>query len=102
MYPKKLTPRQRRLVAFSKLQEDCVRNPGTVWGSLCEIDYRTKVGSDAWYARHVPRLRRLSAWRRMHMLSQHDGVRDLRYGHRMRDWLRWIKRKEADVDTTIE
>jgi len=37
------------------------------WGSLDEIDYRIKVGSQAWKA--LPRrIRQLTAWRRMHML----------------------------------
>lgn len=47
------------------------------WASLEEIDFRTKVGSPAWEARH-PRwqVRKLSAWRRMHKIfNGHPGVK---------------------------
>lgn len=41
---------------------------------LDDIDYRTKVGSDAWKARHNEDERRLSAWRRLHKLLDHEEV----------------------------
>ena len=47
------------------------------WGSLNEIDMRTKVGSPAWKARHSKDIQHLSAYRRLHDLAEHDEVRDL-------------------------
>lgn len=50
------------------------------WARLAEIDYRCKVGTPAWVARH-PRwqTRKLSAWRRLHAVAgdvkPHDKVR---------------------------
>ena len=45
------------------------------WAHLDEIDYRTSVGSPAWWSRHHLGARRLSAWRRMHMLGNHARIR---------------------------
>lgn len=44
---------------------------GRVFGHLKEIDYRTHVGTEAWKRRHPPRIRKLSALRRAHMLEEH-------------------------------
>ena len=69
------------------------------WGSLDEIDYRTKVGTPAWEDAH-PRwqIRKLSAWRRMHMLGTHDQVMDWAgaqgSSRPVRDMVRAVKRAE--------
>jgi hypothetical protein len=47
------------------------------WGSVSEIDMRTKVGSPAWKARHSRDVQHLSAFRRLHDLAEHDDVREL-------------------------
>jgi len=44
-------------------------------GSTDEIDYRTKVGSDAWRSRLTPDAQKLSAWRRLHALLPHAKVK---------------------------
>ena len=55
---------------------DCLPAAGThVLGCVAEIDMRTNVGSDAWQANHVPRIRKLSALRRSHQLRTHSGVK---------------------------
>lgn len=46
------------------------------WARVKEIDRRTKVGTAAWFRRHPPRVRKLSAWRRLHMLGSHSLVRE--------------------------
>lgn len=43
-----------------------VRKPK--WAHLHEIDMRTRVGTPAWRRRNSPGARKLSAWRRLHML----------------------------------
>lgn len=52
----------------------CTTQP-VKWDRTCHIDYRTKVGTDAWTARH-PRwqTRKLSAWRRLHDQHDHEAV----------------------------
>lgn len=50
------------------------------WGHVHEIDYRTRVGSVAWKARHSRRLQHLSAWRFLHVQRAHKGV--AREGHK--------------------
>lgn len=47
------------------------------WAHLCDIDYRTKVGSAAWERVHPDwRVRKLSAWRRLHdIYGSHPSVR---------------------------
>jgi len=46
------------------------------WGHVREIDRRAHVGTPAWYRLHQEtRLQHLSAWRRLHMLRTHQGVR---------------------------
>jgi hypothetical protein len=47
------------------------------WGSVNEIDMRTKVGSAAWKAKHPRRVQHLSAFRRLHDLAPHEEVRHL-------------------------
>lgn len=42
---------------------------GIRWGVTREIDYRTRVGTPAWYAAHPPRVRKLSAWRFLHLVA---------------------------------
>ena len=55
---------------------DCLPAAGThVLGCVAEIDMRTKVGTPAWQASHVPRIRKLSALRRSHQLRTHSGVK---------------------------
>ena len=49
----------------------------TRWGSLDEIDYRCRVGSEAWKKRHPRRIQHLSAYRRLHDLADHEQVREL-------------------------
>lgn len=39
------------------------------WAHLHEIDYRTRVGTQAWKRRNGPGARKLSAWRRLHALG---------------------------------
>jgi len=51
--------------------------PDNKWGSVKEIDMRTKVGSSAWKARHPKRIQHLSAYRRLHDLGEHEQVREL-------------------------
>ena len=46
-------------------------------GSTDGIDYRTKVGSDAWRSRLTPEAQKLSAWRRLHALLPHEKVKEL-------------------------
>ena len=50
-------------------------NGQRVLGCVPEIDYRTNVGSQAWQANHVPRIRKLSALRRAHQLASHSQVK---------------------------
>ena len=51
------------------------------WGHLHELDYRTNVGTTAWFRRHPEqRLRKLSAWRYLHTFGTHARV--AREGHR--------------------
>jgi len=45
------------------------------WAHLCEIDYRTKVGTPAWKGAHTHKQAKLSAWRRLHMFGGHATVR---------------------------
>lgn len=47
------------------------------WGRVGDIDYRTKVGSDAWFDAHPENIQHLSAHRRLHMLADHEEVRHL-------------------------
>lgn len=47
------------------------------WGSVDDIDRRTKVGSDAWKARHSTKIQHLSAFRHLHQISDHGDVRHL-------------------------
>ena len=47
------------------------------WGSVNEIDMRTKVGSPAWKANHSRNIQHLSAYRRLHDIASHAEVRDL-------------------------
>jgi hypothetical protein len=47
------------------------------WGSVDEIDRRTKVGSDAWKARHSESIQHLSAFRHLHDIAPHEDVRHL-------------------------
>ena len=47
------------------------------WGSIDDIDYRTKVGSDAWHARHSEPIQHLSAFRRLNEVAPHSEVRHL-------------------------
>lgn len=47
------------------------------WGHLYEIDYRTKVDSPAWHARHPTRIKHLSSWRYLHLLADHETVSTL-------------------------
>ncbi len=55
---------------------DCLPAAGThVLGCVAEIDMRTNVGTAAWQASHVPRIRKLSALRRAHQLRTHSGVK---------------------------
>ena len=44
------------------------------WGHLHEIDYRTRVGSKAWFDRHPLRIKHLSSWRNLHRLAPHATV----------------------------
>lgn len=46
-------------------------------GSIEKIDYRTRVGSEAWMARNDAKAKKLSAWRRLHALLPHDEVKDV-------------------------
>ncbi|MHC4296519.1 MAG: hypothetical protein ACYS7Y_04400 [Planctomycetota bacterium] len=46
-------------------------------GSTEKIDYRTRVGTDAWKKRNSPQARKLSAWRRLHALLPHDEVKKI-------------------------
>ena len=46
-----------------------------VLGCNYEIDYRTKVGTDAWNGAHPPRIKKLSALRRSHMIREHHIVK---------------------------
>ena len=39
-----------------------------------DIDYRTKVGSEAWKNNHTKSTQQLSAWRRLHALLPHEDV----------------------------
>ncbi|MHC4121736.1 MAG: hypothetical protein ACYSWO_30055 [Planctomycetota bacterium] len=39
------------------------------------IDYRTKVGTEAWNNRHTEQQKKLSAWRRLHALLSHEEVK---------------------------
>jgi hypothetical protein len=47
------------------------------WGHLDDIDYRTRVGSDAWKKRHPENIQKLSAFRYLHEIAEHPEVRDL-------------------------
>lgn len=46
------------------------------WGKVDDIDHRTKVGSEAWKARHSNKIQHLSAHRRLHQLSDHEHARE--------------------------
>jgi hypothetical protein len=50
-------------------------NDGVRWGHLHQIDYRTKVGSEAWKARHSNNIQHLSAYRRLEEVAGHDIAR---------------------------
>lgn len=40
------------------------------WGHLSQINYKTKVGSEAWYASHPSaKVRKLSAYRYLHLIA---------------------------------
>ena len=41
---------------------------------LEDIDYRTRVGSEAWKKKHDRETQQLSAWRRLHALLPHEDV----------------------------
>jgi len=45
------------------------------WSALSAIDRRTRVGTPAWFKAHTAGARRLSAWRRLHMLRPHASIR---------------------------
>jgi len=47
------------------------------WGSVDQIDKRTKVGSASWKQRHSRSIQHLSAYRRLHQLSEHKEAREL-------------------------
>lgn len=48
------------------------------WAHLHEIDKRTRVGSQAWFANNSRGARRLSAWRFLHKLTNsHSTVHTL-------------------------
>lgn len=45
------------------------------WAHLHQIDRRMHVGTPAWHNRHPAwKVRKLSAWRRLHMLGSHKQV----------------------------
>ncbi len=47
------------------------------WGSINDIDKRTKVGTPAWKRVHSRDIQHLSAFRRLHDLADHEDVRHL-------------------------
>jgi hypothetical protein len=67
------------------------------WGHLHEIDYRTKVGTEAWKKYHAYRLRHLSAYRRLHELVGHRVARKF-VNSTIREKLRAIKRFEEELN----
>lgn len=46
-----------------------------VLGCVSEIDYRNNVGTESWENNHPPRIQKLSALRRAHMLRKHQYVK---------------------------
>lgn len=54
------------------------------WAHLHEIDRRTKVGTPAWRRNNSPGAKKLSAWRRLHALTDHPDVHN-RASERGRD-----------------
>ncbi len=47
------------------------------WAHLCEIDARTKLGTEAWYRLNEPGARRVDAIRALHAVAgDHDGAHD--------------------------
>ena len=63
------------------------------WGSVDDIDNRTKVGSEAWKNQHSEDIQHLSAYRRLHQLADHEEVRHL-VDAPVEDKLEEIKRLE--------
>lgn len=60
------------------------------------IDYRTKVGSDAWNARHTEAQKKQSAWRRLHALMPHEEVKKVAsYDMPVAELVAAVKKAEA-------
>ena len=78
---------------------------GQRWGALREIDYRTKVASEAWFGRHPRRILHLSSHRYMHELAEHDALPDNFENTNLQTKLALIRRLEtesAEINSTIE
>lgn len=72
-------PPPARFIYYTNLGMNMAKKSGeskpVKWGHLSEIDMRTAVGSDAWKDKHPVRIQKLSAYRRLHQLTNHEDAR---------------------------